>query len=386
METKFASGLSTEENSFQAAKAVLDSVNRSLEGRTPELGVLFVSPHHSRQLKDIVPWIQERSGVSHLIGCSGQGVIGIGQEVEQAPGICLLAAVLPEVGIETGQIQVQETLEGLAFTGLPEIPDGPATLLLLGEPYSFPAAEFMNRLDEDYPGMQVIGGMSSGALNPGEECLFLNGQMLARGAVCAVLAGSIQVRAVVSQGCRPFGKTAVITRSEENTILELGGKPSLERLQLEIESLSEGEREILRNGLHLGLAINPSQTSFNRGDFLVRNVIGIDPKIGSMALSDLVRPGQTVQFHLRDAHSASEDLELLCREACRSSPTPKGALLFSCNGRGSYLFSKPHHDASTLQRELGPIPLAGFFAAGELGPVGGRNFLHGFTASIALFE
>ncbi|MGH9363065.1 MAG: FIST signal transduction protein, partial [Thermoanaerobaculia bacterium] len=198
--------------------------------------------------------------------------------------------------------------------------------------------------------------------------------------------GPIRVRPVVSQGCRPFGKHLVITRAEGNVIFDLGGRPALERLQEEIGGLTPREKELLKHGLHLGRAIDPTRSAFSRGDFLIRNVVGIDPAQGAVAITDHVRAGQTVQFHLRDAETASEDLDHLLQEAHRSGSKPRGALLFSCNGRGRYLFSRPDHDAGAVRRELGQIPLAGFFAAGELGPVGGRNFLHGFTASLALFE
>jgi small ligand-binding sensory domain FIST len=204
--------------------------------------------------------------------------------------------------------------------------------------------------------------------------------------VAVSLSGPARVRPVVSQGCRPIGRPAVITRAERNVIRQLGGRPALQRLEEEVEVLGEADLELLARGLHLGRAVDPTRRAFKRGDFLVRNVIGYDPAEGSIAIADEVRAGQTIQFHLRDAASAREDLETLLKETRAAGAIPKGALLVSCNGRGSYLFAEPDHDASAVAREMGSIPLAGFFAAGEFGPVDGRNFVHGFTASLALFE
>jgi small ligand-binding sensory domain FIST len=306
--------------------------------------------------------------------------------VEGEPGLCLFAAHLPGVSIQSFPIQAEETPEGLAFSGLPEAGGAPETLLLFGEPFSFPATEFLSRLDEDNRGLQILGGMASGAFSPGENRLFLGGRTLVDGAVGVILSGPIRVRPVVSQGCKPFGKPLVITKADGNIILEMGGRSAIERLGEQVESLPQKERDLIPKRLHLGRAIDPTRRTFGRGDFLVRNVVGIDLQNGAIALTDPVRAGQTVQFHLRDAQTASEDLESLLQATRGTGAAPGGALVFSCNGRGSYLFSRPDHDAGAIQRELGPVPLAGFFAAGELGPVGGRNFLHGFTASIALFE
>jgi small ligand-binding sensory domain FIST len=193
------------------------------------------------------------------------------------------------------------------------------------------------------------------------------------------------VRPVVSQGCRPVGRPLVITRAEENLIVELGGTPALDRLREMYGDLDDADRELVRSSLHVGRAASEYRDTFRRGDFLVRNVLGADPDSGVIAVGDLVRAGQTVQFHVRDAASADEDLRELLGNAA-SDVDPAGALVFTCNGRGTRLFAEPNHDARCLQRCLGPLPAAGFFAQGEIGPIGTRTFLHGFTASIAIFE
>jgi small ligand-binding sensory domain FIST len=205
------------------------------------------------------------------------------------------------------------------------------------------------------------------------------------GAVGIVIGGGVRVRPVVSQGCKPIGRPMVVTRSEENLIVELGGRPALERLREVYGGLDPSDRELVRSSLHVGRAATEYRDEFRRGDFLVRNVVGADPESGVVAVGDTVRTGQTVQFHVRDAVTADDDLRELL-EAAAVGPRAAGALVFTCNGRGRRLFDTPDHDARCLQECLGPLPAAGFFAQGELGPIGSRTFLHGFTASIALFE
>jgi small ligand-binding sensory domain FIST len=247
----------------------------------------------------------------------------------------------------------------------------------------------LERLNDDRPGVPVMGGMASGAHQPGEHRLFLGRQELIQGAVAAVIRGGVSVRWVVSQGCRPIGRPYVITKAERNIIHQLGGQPPLALLQEIYETLSPAEKRSMEQGVHVGRVTDEYKRAFARGDFLVRNVIGVDRDSGAIAIGDFVRPGQTVQFHLRDAASADEDLrELLmaARDKSSGQSRPEAALLFTCNGRGTRLFDQPHHDAATIKATLGDLPTAGFFAAGELGPIGQKNFLHGFTASIALFQ
>jgi small ligand-binding sensory domain FIST len=215
--------------------------------------------------------------------------------------------------------------------------------------------------------------------------LFLGPRELSQGAVAAVIQGHVRVHSVVSQGCRPIGKPFVITKAERNIVYELGGHPPLKLLQELYETLSPAEQQSMEQGVHLGRVTDVYKDAPSRGDFLVRNLIGVDRDSGAVAIGDFVRPGQTVQFHLRDAASADEDLRELLASA-RDRFSPRGALLFTCNGRGTRLFEAPHHDASAIRAQLGEVPLAGFFAAGEIGPIGARNFLHGFTASVAIFE
>jgi small ligand-binding sensory domain FIST len=229
--------------------------------------------------------------------------------------------------------------------------------------------------------------MASSAAAPGENRLFFGPNAVEQGAVAVILDGDVTVKAVVSQGCRPIGKHFVVTKSEGNVIHELGGKPALLQLKSIFDTLPTTEQRLVESGLHLGRVVNEYQDQFEQGDFLVRNVMGIDPNTGSVAVGDFFRPGQTVQFHVRDQNSADSEMRSLLAQV-RDDPNanPGGGLLFTCNGRGTRLFSEPDHDASVIKDTLGAIPVSGFFAAGELGPIGGKNFMHGFTASVVLFE
>jgi small ligand-binding sensory domain FIST len=277
---------------------------------------------------------------------------------------------------------VQETPDGAALTGWPSLGDRPpASLLLFADPFTFPVDAFLQRVNRDLPGLQIIGGLASSAGSPGGNRLVLDDRVVDEGAVGVFVdGGSIEVRTLVSQGCRPIGRPYVVTRAEQNLIEELGGKPAIERLQELAGAASEEERELLRGGLHVGLVVDEHKAEFGRGDFLVRNLLGADESSGALAVGEQVSVGQTVQFHVRDAGAADEDLREML-----TGVDADAALLFTCNGRGRHLFTVPDHDAGMVENLLGPIPLAGAFCAGEIGPVGGRNFLHGFTASLALF-
>ena len=286
---------------------------------------------------------------------------------------------------------LERTSEGASLLGWPdalvEAAPKETVVLLLGDPFTFPTDLFLQQINEDAPGLRVLGGMASGIAGAG-ECRFLfGGDLRDQGAVGVVLQGPLGLRSIVSQGCRPIGRPLVITRAEDNMIIELGGRPALEQLRQLWQTLSPDEQKLMQHGLHIGRVINECQDEFQRGDFLVRNVMDLDRASGALYITDRVRAGQTVQFHVRDARTADEDLHALLQlDLSAHAKKPSAALLFSCNGRGSRLFGQPDHDASAILAEAGTVPLAGFFAQGELGPVGGQNFIHGFTASVALFE
>jgi small ligand-binding sensory domain FIST len=254
-----------------------------------------------------------------------------------------------------------------------------------GDPWTTPLNQFLQAMDAHAAHAPLVGGFASGGRSPGENRLLHGDAASEDGLVGVSISGDVEMLTVVSQGCKPIGQPMVITRGRENIIEQLGGKPAMTALREIIDSLTEGDRELLRNGLLIGRAISEYRETFGRGDFLVRDLAGADQESGAMQVADYVRVGQTVQFHVRDAASADEDLSLMLADD-RIGKAPSGGLLFSCNGRGTNLFDQPNHDIRVAHKKMPRTPLAGFFAAGEIGPVGGKNFVHGHTASFALFR
>jgi small ligand-binding sensory domain FIST len=374
----YAHGLSEHPVPAQAVGEAVGQVLDRLGDERPDLVVLVASPHHIGAFEDIASSVRGLLDPTVLLGGTAGAVIGGSREVEDSPALSLFAARLPATLLTPVRLEVVSTPDGPSLVGWPDHPDG--TMLLLADPFTFPADAFLDRVNEDLPKLQIIGGLASAAMRPGGNRLVFDDQVTESGAVGAVLSGGVDVRTVVSQGCRPVGKPYVVTKSDRNFILELGGKPALQRLQETATAASEEERELMRRGLQIGCVVDETRLEFSRGDFLVRGVVGADQRSGAIAVGDTIAVGRTVQFQVRDAGSADEDLRDLL-----TSAEADAALLFTCNGRGQRLFGEADHDAGVVEQLLGPLPLAGCFCAGELGPVGTRNFLHGFTASLALF-
>lgn len=369
----------------EAATRAVAQAAEALGDASPSLAVLFASTHFLGVAEALVAAISNALGKLPLIGCVGEAVAGGAREVESEPAVSLwLGADLGPV--ETFAMEYIRTPSGGAYAGYLFPREREGTHLLICDPFTFPADGLLAHLNEQAPGAVVMGGMASAALRPGQSRLFLDDRVLSSGAVGVHLPNA-EVHPLVAQGCRPIGDAYIITRADGNLIHELGGRPPLVRLREMAAALPSRDTELLAQGLQLGVVIDEYRAEPGQGDFLIRGVIGADPDSGAIAVGDQIQVGQTVQFHVRDAESADEDLRrALEREsAALGGRRPAGALLFTCNGRGSRLFAEPDHDAGLIAATLGDIPVAGFFCAGELGPVGGQNFLHTFTASIALF-
>ena len=386
----FAAALSTADDASRAAEEVAHNVRNQLE-RQPDFAAVFYSPHHAAVAAEIAEALQKHLAANATIGVLGESIVGGSKEIEDRPAVALWAGIWDEsVAIDPFHLALEETPDGPTLFGWPDaILDAKASdslLLLFGDPYTFPVTDLLlPRMNEDHPGLPVAGGMASSPTGAGAPALILNGEVKEQGAVGALIRGA-SFRTVVSQGCRPIGQPLVITKGQENVINELSGQTPLEYIRGLIEEVPESDKALMQRGLLIGLAITEYRDEFKRGDFLIRNLIGLDPRTGSLAVTDRIRRGQTVQFQVRDAATADEDLKEMLRSANSGGFHPKGGLLFSCNGRGTRMFSSRDHDAKAIQSECGPLALAGFFAAGELGPVGGNNFIHGFTASAVLFE
>ncbi len=387
---KCVSALSTARSASTAFHQILERLDAdpgAAEDAPPaDLTLIFSSRHHAAVLGKLSQAFLESGRTRHVLGCTGESIVGDDQEIERKPALVVWSLYEPAVEIQPvrfdpGGGSLRRSLESL---GKPD----ESVLFLLADPFTFAVRDLLKLADEERRGLRIVGGMASAGTEPGSNRLLLDGEAFTDGAVALRLSGPISIRTVVSQGCRPVGRTMLVTKAEQNVIRELGRRPALEMLREILGELPEEDVEKVQQGLHLGRVINEYQESFHRGDFLVHNVIGAD-EAGAIQISDLIRVGQTVQFHVRDAQTADEDL----REALTRRPgdeegatIPAGALLFTCNGRGARMFPTPNHDAAVIRELLGPIPVAGFFAMGELGPIGGQNFIHGYTASVAVFE
>ena len=389
---KWASAISE----FSTLKDALEQCAASIRdqlGEAPQLAVAFVSPHYQQDYASVGPMLSELLGAGHTFGCSGGGIIGAGLEVEQRPALSVTAAALPDVDIEAFH------LDGDKLPDLDAGPDKWTELLgvsedqepqfvLLADPFSFPVQNLIMGLDFAYPRAAKIGGLASGAQRPGDNVLFLDGKVHGSGAIGLALHGNIMVDTVVAQGCRPIGDSMRITSSQRNILGELDGKPPMAVLQDLFRTLSERDRQLMGHSLFLGVVMDEFIDTPVQGDFLIRNVVGMDQRTGALAIGEMLKEGQLVQFHLRDAETSAQDLTFVLERYAtenRENEVP-GALLFSCLGRGEYLYGRPNHDTDIFRDKLGQVPLGGFFCNGEIGPVGGTTFLHGYTSSFGLFR
>jgi small ligand-binding sensory domain FIST len=374
---RYAAALSRHLDPATAAGEVVGQV-LDATGPAPDLAVLAVSGSHRHALDDLVAACGRLLAPGTLVGAAASGVLAGGEEVEDAPAVCLWAG-------RTGPVTPLrlETLPGRPpiVAGLPPAVPPAATVMVVADPFSFDVDALVTTLAAVAPGARLVGGLASAGARPGENRLVLDDRVHHNGAVGVVLPPSVGVRCVVSQGCRPIGSPWVVTAAEGPFVLELGGRPALERVTETLSRLSLDDRQLAARGLHLGVvARERGVEEFGPGDFLIRAVLGAEPRRQALAVGDTVEVGQVVQLQVRDARSADEDLRRAVAGLSGSS-----ALVFTCNGRGSHLFGTPGHDASVVSGALA-APVAGMACAGELGPVGDRNAVHGFTASVVVFE
>ena len=385
---RFHSGISDNEATHEAVAQLIHDARSAVNN--VDLAFVFFTADHREEAPDMLERLWLELDPQCIVGCSAEGVIGRDAEIERSPGISLLVGQLPNVGIHPFHIAADDWRAALLGEE-PELPErlaiGPLSKAVIGfgDPFTTPLNQLLEGMNEHCPGVPLIGGMASSAHGPGENVLARNDGAVDDGFVGVTLSGPVLIDTVVSQGCRPIGRPMVVTKAQGNILEAVGGRTPLAALREIVDAMSATEQQLLRRGLFLGQAISEYRDSFGRGDFLVRNLMGADEKSGAVAVNGELRIGQTVQFHLRDAATADEDLRLLL-ESRKSGASPVGGLLFSCNGRGTRMFPDPGHDIGLAREILPTAPVAGFFAAGELGPVGGKNFIHGHTASFALFR
>lgn len=383
--SRFGDGLAVGPDLAAAAESAVTQALAPLCGQRPDLLCLFVCGDDPAMVESAGTHAMEVAGARTTLGCSAGGVIGAGRGVENEPAVSVFAACLPGVRCTPLHLELVRTPDGAAVIGMPDRRGDDTVAVFLADPFTFPVAEFVQRSHDDLNGLPLIGGVASGPRGGGSARLFLDGHSVPAGAVGVVLGGPVTARPVVSQGCRPFGPPMIVTKAEGNVLLELAGMPALAKLEQIVAGLPAMERPAAVRGLQIGVAMDEYAEEHERGDFLIRSVVGADQQRAAIAIGDVVDVGRTVRFQVRDASAADEDLkELFVRFRAEAGPVG-GALLFSCNGRGATMFPSADHDVQAVRAGLDTTGVAGFFAAGEIGPVAGRNHLHGFTASILVF-
>lgn len=355
------------------------------------LGLVFIAPRYFKQARQILEILRVHARIPLLAGCSSPSLIAGGQEIEENAGLSLGLYSLPGAELKAfhfTQEQVEEA-NGPGYwrmeTGLdPENTNG---WLIFIDPFHLDSEAWLKSWNEAYAPVPVLGGLASGDFTEQLTQVYLNGDVFEEGGIAISIGGGVQLAGVTSQGCTPIGETWTLTKVEQNVIHEIGNRPAYEVLAETFNQLSPDEQKHARGNLFVGLVVNEYIEDFHRGDFLIRNLLGADPRSGSIVVGAAPRLGQTIQFQRRSAAAATEDMnELLERTRDKLQKTTiYGGCLCSCNGRGQGMFGRANHDAELVQQRLGPMGLSGFFCNGEIGPVGERSFLHGFTASLALF-
>ncbi len=386
MTVRIGTGLSTLPDPLEAGTDAASQATELLQGTRPDLALVFAAGNHLAAPEALLEGVQDVLSPTALIGCGAGGVLGERRELEEGTALALWAGSFDEGGVRPFHAGFAGGEEGnTAVTDVPELDDARA-LMILADPYTFPTEVLLDQVAEQAPGLPVLGGLASARTSDGAGMLLFGGEVVEDGAVGVVL-DDVELLPCVSQGAAPVGPELTITAAEGNIIHELAGRPAVETLQRVVNGLSTREQALIAGGVLIGLVIDSGKTEYEQGDFLVRGIAGADPASGQVAVAAMVREGQVIRLHARDARSADEDLrrQLQVRMDALAGTAPAGSVVFSCNGRGSAMFGACDHDAVAVTEMLQGAPTAGFFAAGEIGPVGGRSFLHGFTATIALF-
>ncbi len=370
-------------------------LENELGGLKPHMIAAFVSPHYAPNYDALTGLVAERFDDALLVGCSGGGVIGAATEVENRAGLALTAAHMPNVRMTPFHIQYGALPDGDAppdewgtLVGTPVGSD--VDFLILADPFSMQGEQLLMGMDYAFPKSAKIGGLASGAHHEGGNALFLGGEMHSDGVVGVAFEGDVQIDTVVAQGCRPIGDPMHITSSRRNILLEVDGRTPFEVLKEIFMTLDERDRELAQHSLFLGVVMDELNDNPRLGDFLIRNIVGVDAQRGALAVGEMLKEGQTVQFHLRDSETSSQDLNAMLEQYVSELPegghSEAGAMLFQCLGRGEYLYGRPDHDTGMFTEMVGAVPLTGFFCNGEIGQVGDSTFLHGYTSSFGIFR
>ncbi|MGB3682333.1 MAG: FIST N-terminal domain-containing protein [Rubrobacteraceae bacterium] len=394
---KWATAISRRASFEDAVRECAETAREDLGPGDVSLAFIFVTPHFAAYYPRVPGLVARYLGPEVLAGCSGGGVIGGGEEVEQAPAVTLIAARLP--GVEVRPFRIVGELPDLdgppdawrRLIGVPSggPPEGDPQLVMIADPFSVPTEALLTGLDYAFPGSPKVGGLASGGLSPGMNALFLGDEVFTDGAVGVSLEGNVAIDTVVAQGCRPIGETMRVTGCKGNLLYELDDLPAIKAVQELFSTLDDRDRNLAQTALFVGVLMDEFSETPGVGEFLIRNLIGVDPRRGAIAVGENLQEGMRLRFHLRDAETSADDLNAMLagyNAAAPDGPGVAGALLFSCLGRGEGLYQQPNFDTEVFQDHLGDVPVGGFFCNGEIGPVGNTTFLHGYTSSFGLFR
>jgi small ligand-binding sensory domain FIST len=366
-------------------KIILTTKNQ-MGNTIPDFTALFVTPHFASQLRYAVDRVRALTNTTLLIGCAAEGVIGPEGEFERVAAASILSASIPEYPVRPLYLN-QQSLESCqsaqdwkTLLSLEHPQD--TTILIFADPYTFPVHVFLEHINTHFPGTAIIGGLANGLDESGVNSLVLDDEIFNEGAVCLIIQQKQAVASLVSQGCRPIGTPLIVTQANRNTLQQIATKPPMQVINEIYDRSSKEEQKLIEAGIFIGRVIDEYKKDFAQGDFLIRNLLNADRASSAITVMDTIPIGTTVQFHIRDAKTSSEDLQSLLQSHSKKC---NGALVFNCNGRGTRLYPDINHDLNLINQTLNHPPLAGFFCAGEIGPIGGSNFIHGHTASIALF-
>jgi small ligand-binding sensory domain FIST len=375
-------GLGIDTDWRAALETALQGALAPLHGEAPHLVLIFASATYEADYAELVQAAAAASRTTELAGCSASVVIAGERELETEAGIAALALTLPREGILNVRYVSSDEVRSTDLAGMPTAQC--RGVVVLADPFTTDVGTLIETLEREYPGAVIVGGLATGNPAARSTCVFHAGSVAEAGAVVIGVGGTVRLRPLVSQGCEPIGEPWTVTDAEQHIVRSIGGRPAYQVLVETVNQLDSATRDRLNTNLRVGLAMNEYRDEFKRGDFLIRNLMGVDPRSGAVAVAGAPRVGQTLQFQILDARAADQELRQMLKPVADASSV--AALLFACNGRGTGLFGTADHDARTVREMLGPLPLAGLFCNGEIGPVGGATFLHGYTASLGLIE
>jgi small ligand-binding sensory domain FIST len=386
----WASAISTATDAADAIGEAVEQVAAQLGSRRPHVIFAFTTRAFAADHASLQARVRAEWDSALLFGCAASGVIGAGREVEEAGAVSITAAWLPNVRLVPTHLEADATppvyAERIAWQtalNLHCIPE--PQFLIISDPFSFDAEDLVRGLDRAFPGSTKIGGLASGGRQAGENLLILGERVHRSGAILLALSGALHIDSIVAQGCRPIGEPMFVTNCHGNLLRELDGKIPREVLSDLYDRLNQRDQALLGRALFVGLALPGERPQIQAGEFLIRNVLGMDPQSGAIWVGAELEPNSIVQFHVRDALSSAQDLERALL-AFESDAKPAAALLFSCIGRGVGLYGSADHDSTALKRRLGELPIGGFFCNGEIGAVHGMTQVHGYTSAIAIIS